>query len=147
LRSLILYLLEYIEVSFRTHIAYYHAEKYGAVGYLNCGGFENLSYHNDFIEEFNGIISNDKRNNEIFTKHYRNNYNNKFPIWVTVELLSFGTLSRLYFNSEFEIKQKIAINNYGMKHDYIQNWLHGLVILRNICAHRGRLYNRPMPIH
>jgi len=29
LRTALLYLLEYIEVSFRTHLGYFHAEKYG----------------------------------------------------------------------------------------------------------------------
>lgn len=146
LRTLLSYLLENVEISFRTHIAYYHAEKYGAIGYLNSDGFEDANYYSQFIDELNNIIKNENRSNEVFIKHYKDKYDNRFPLWVVVELLSFGSLSRLYRNSSFEIKQKIAVENYEIKYDYIQNWLHGLVILRNICAHRGRLYNRPMSI-
>jgi len=146
LRVLILYLLENIEVSFRTHIAYYHSQKYGSLGYLNCEGFENKEYHNEFINGFNSIINSSARNSDVFTKHHKSSYGNKFPFWVAVELLTFGNLSRLYSNFQFEIKQKIAIDNYGIRCEYIQNWLHGLVVLRNICAHRGRLYNRPLSI-
>ncbi|HBF37920.1 MAG TPA: hypothetical protein DDW50_11425 [Firmicutes bacterium] len=46
----------------------------------------------------------------------------------------------------FEEKQAIAREYYGVHCDYISNWLHGLSIIRNICVHRGRLYNRNMAI-
>ena len=37
----------------------------------------------------------------------------------------------------------ICMEHYSpIPYDYIENWLQGFVILRNICAHRGRLYNR-----
>lgn len=146
LKAIIMHLLEHIEVAFRTHVAYYHADKYGPLGYLGYEGFENQQYHDKFIDEFRAIVADEKRNSEVFAKHHIDNYSGQFPIWVAVELLSFGDISKFYNNSVYEIRQKIALDNYGIKEEYIQGWIHGAVVLRNICAHRGRLYNRLLSI-
>lgn len=44
------------------------------------------------------IKSEVKRSNEDFIKHYYNKYDNPpmSPAWMTLEVLSLGTLSRLY---------------------------------------------------
>jgi len=65
---------------------------------------------------------------------------------VLVELLTLGTLSRLFKNLPSDIRTEICRNKFGKINDtYIGNWLQGCTILRNICAHRGRLYNRQIP--
>jgi len=57
--------------------------------------------------------------------------------------MSFGCLSRGFKNLHDEVKMNISKKHYSsIPCDYIENWLHGFVVLRNICAHRGRLYNR-----
>lgn len=146
LRGLLLEMLDVVEVSFRTHIAYYHSAQYGALGYRHNKGFENLDYHKEFIQDLEKTIKSDKKTNEVFIKHYNEKYDGQFPIWVVVEMLTFGTISMLYSNSDYEIKKRIAKEIYVVPPEYIQNWLRGLVIIRNICAHRGRLYNRPIVI-
>lgn len=79
-------------------------------------------------------------------QHHQDVYDGKFPIWVLVELLTLGTLSRLFKNLPKTIRDEICKQNYGKINDeYIGNWLQGCTILRNICAHRGRLYNRQIP--
>lgn len=144
LRSALIYVLDALEVAFRTHIAYQHSKVYGPLGYKEGHGFENATYHDYFLEEFAMITGYDKKGNDAFIKHYRDDYSNNFPIWVAVELISFGALSKLYNNLEYPIRKEIAQTYYGIPADYIQNWLRALVIIRNICAHRGRLYNRPI---
>ena len=144
LRSALIYVLDAVEVAFRTHIAYYHSKVYGPLGYKEGHGFENSTYHGYFLKEFAAITGSDKKGNDVFVKHYREDYANKFPIWVAVELISFGALSKLYNNLEYPIRKVIAQEYYRIPADYIQNWLRALVIIRNICAHRGRLYNRPI---
>lgn len=62
------------------------------------------------------------------------------PFYAVVELLSFGTLSKLFKNMKNEDKKAIA-NIYGIKYTYIQSWIEHLAFVRNICAHYGRLYN------
>ena len=143
LRALLLYALEYIEVSIRTHIGYYHAQQYGPLGYLQSDSFADYERFFKFKQDFDAAIK-EQSDREVFVKHHISNYSGEFPIWVAVELLSFGALSRLFKNlKREEVQDKICSEHYGLiKADYIENWLQGLTILRNICAHRGRIYYR-----
>lgn len=146
LRGLLLYMLDHVEIAFRTHIAYHHAQKYNPLGYLDVANFDTPKYHQEFIDKFTEDIENGKKLEELIVAHHIDKYEGKFPIWVAVELLSFGKLSKLYKNMRDEDRQAIAKEHYGVHCDYISNWLHGLSVIRNICAHRGRLYNRNMKI-
>lgn len=146
LRGLLLYILDYVEVAFRTHIAYHHARKYGPLGYLDSSNFRDPVRHYEFMNKFVEDIDNGITLQEPFVRHHFDNYGGNFPIWVVVELISFGKLSKIYNNMLFAQRQEIAREYYGVHCDYIANWLHGLSIIRNICAHRGRLYNRNMTI-
>ena len=146
LRGWLLYILDYVEIAFRTHIAYHHARKYGPLGYLEPTNFEDPVRHREFIDKFDEDIYNGKKLHELFVSHHLENYDGKFPIWVAVELISFGKLSKLYNNMLDAERQEIAKEHYGVNGYYISNWLHGLSVIRNICAHRGRLYNRNITI-
>lgn len=74
--------------------------------------------------------------------HHHSNYGGQFPIWVVVEVLSFSTLSKLYSNLKNQDKSQIAEEYYKLPYKYIISWLRVLSIVRNICAHYGRLYGR-----
>lgn len=145
LRSILMYLLESIEVSMRAYIGYFHGKHYGALGYYCSSAFENKEYFEKFKNDYSNAIK-EYGNKEVFVKHHNDAYEGNFPIWVLVELLTLGTLSRLFKNLPREVRNEICKNNYGKIKDlYIGNWLQGCTILRNICAHRGRLFNRQIP--
>jgi len=115
------------------------------LGYYREDSFEDVDRFHKFESDYKSAIEKygDK---EIFVKHHNNIYDGKFPIWVLVELLTLGSLSRLFKNLTPEVRDEICKNNYGKINDeYIGNWLQGCTILRNICAHRGRLFNRQIP--
>jgi abortive infection bacteriophage resistance protein len=143
LRSLIMGVLETIEVAFRTHIAYLIAHKYGPVGYENHENFRNVTYHNKMIRKIQEEID---RSDEIFVHHHKAVYGGVFPIWVVIELVSFGLLSKIYSNLSEEDQNKIAREHYNTKGEYVRSWLYSLSVFRNICAHYGRLYNRRLKI-
>lgn len=145
LRAALMYLLESIEVSMRTYIGYYHAKAFGARGYYKEESFEDVDRFHKFESDYKSAIE-EYGDKEVFVKHHNDIYDGKFPIWVLVELLTFGSLSRLFKNLTPEVRNEICRNNYGKINDeYIGNWLQGCTILRNICAHRGRLFNRQIP--
>lgn len=142
LRAVLLYALEYIEVSFRTYIGYYHSKKYGPLGYLDKSTFADEKRCDEFHEEVRQLIESNERN-ELFIKHHKEKYNSHFPMWVIVEIMQFGCLSRLFKNLDEELKKEICTTFYSpIPYTYIENWLQAFVVLRNICAHRGRIYNR-----
>ncbi len=142
LRRLILDFSETIEVSMRTHIAYHHAEAHGKLGYLLPEYYSNPKFAEGFLKDLYTEI---ERSKEVFVKHYRDNYDCVFPIWVVIELIGFGDLSRLYANLLPDEKSLIANKYYGVHEAYLENWVRCTSELRNICAHRGRIFNRPLP--
>lgn len=143
LRSLILPMLENIEIAFRTHISYLIAHTYGALGYKDVRNFKNGKYHLKMLEDFAEGI---ERSDEIFVTHYRSEYDGKFPIWVSIEVISFGVLSKMYSNLLEEDKDQIAKEYYNIKGKILKTWLHSLSNIRNRCAHYGRLYNKNLTI-
>lgn len=144
LRNMILEILEGIEIAFRTHIAYEHAHKYGPLGYKDSANFYNDEYHSGMI----GFIEDDitKRQDELFVKHHKEKYSGNFPVWVAIEVMSFGQLSKMFSNLRNEDKRIIASKYYSLPFNLVQNWLYVFSGIRNICAHYGRLYNRKLKI-
>ncbi|MCM3342020.1 Abi family protein [Paenibacillus sp. MER TA 81-3] len=131
--------VEQVEISFRTHISYYIAHTYGALGHLEQEHFRN---HEVFLIELEKEI---KRSQEIFIKHHIEKYEGKIPVWVAIEVLSFGALSKLFSNMKRDDQNHIAKSNYRRAPViYLESWLKCLSYIRNICAHYGRLYNRPL---
>lgn len=69
------------------------------------------------------------------------------PVWKTLEVITFGTLSKLYCNlKDNSIKKKIAKEFYLPQHIILENWIKCAVVLRNYLAHHARLWNRNFPI-
>ena len=139
--------IEQIEIELRTQIAYYLSNKYGA---------DVLTHEKYFVHKTDKegrsiyaiIIANLKKEikrqrNKPFVKHHIEKYGGKFPIWVSVELMSFGNLSSL-FSILQEDDQKDISAYYNTDPKYLKNWILCLVEVRNICAHYTRLYNMPL---
>lgn len=140
-RYLIMDMTEQVEIAFRTHISYRIAHTYGSLGHLDSAHFEDEKYHEAFLLELDKEV---RRSQEIFIKHHFDKYEGNIPVWVAIEVLSFGTLSKLFSNLKNEDKNYIAKSNYRIPAIYLESWLKCLSYIRNICAHYGRLYNRPL---
>lgn len=143
LRAILMRALETIEISFRTHIAYLLAHKYGPLGYLIKNNFDNHEYHQSNIKQLQTELD---RSDEVFIHHHRQKYSGEFPIWVAIEVTSFGLLSKFYSNLVVEDQDQISKEYYNSKVEFLKTWLHSLAYLRNLCAHYGRLYNRRVSI-
>lgn len=143
LRELLIYYLESIEIEFRTKIAYYHVHDYGALGYKDSSNFNKKDYHASFLTKLDKDI--DKSKKELFVIHHKSKYNGLFPLWVAIEVTSFGDLSRLYRNLLRSTKIKV-IQHLNIPPETVASWLHTLSYVRNICAHYGRLYGKDLII-
>ena len=136
-------MLESIEISFRTYIAYTLAIKHGSTGYLNKQCFKKEKYFESFIKKLEDEKNNHK--NKLFIKHHNEKYNGILPIWVAVEIMSFGTLSKLYSNMLPQDTAYIKRELCKVNPILVNSWLHSLTHLRNVCAHYGRIYNTYFP--
>ncbi len=154
LRHIILTVTEEIEVRIKSLIAYYHAKIYGAIGYQDINCFhcikdgKVISYT---IKEYLNIIhkadmqKKSMTEYEAFLSHHEKNKNGVLPFWAYVEVMTISDISKLYSLLDINIQQDIA-RDFGFHHnaanEIVDNMLHSITILRNICAHGGRLYNR-----
>ncbi|GIO15375.1 ABC transporter permease [Cohnella xylanilytica] len=143
LRNILMEIIEYVEVSFRTHIAYLLGHKYGPLGYLDPGHFRDSEHHAEFIRDLQKGIGVSK---DLFVLHHQRKYDGKFPIWVAIEVLQFSGLSKLYKNLLPVDQRSIAQTYYGVHHEEIASWLYALTVVRNRCAHYNRLFNQSLPI-
>ena len=138
LRGLIMKAVSEVEVTAKSVVAYYHAHRYGALGYLDASNFGGRHNHERFTEHFESAIRNNK--NTLFVRHHIKTYAGKFPIWVATELFTMGMTSLFFADLNKDDKKAIA-NEYNTDYTYLESWLHSSSVLRNICAHQGRLYN------
>ena len=133
-------MLEKFEVEFRTKLAYHLANKYCATSYLRPELFENALHHEDFLKNFWRDKSSQSKS--LIVKHHNEKYGGIIPIWAAVEIVSFGTLSKLYCNLNETDRKTFSLEHYEVKEWMLKSWLRSFVECRNICAHYGRLYNR-----
>ena len=70
------------------------------------------------------------------------------PTWMSLEVVSFGTLSRIYKLLDKSPEKKQIALAFGIGNDEIfANWLHAFSNLRNCCAHHSRIWNRRFVVH
>jgi abortive infection bacteriophage resistance protein len=96
------------------------------------------------------------RGRDEFVDHHYAVYGGKFPIWVLTDVLDFSDLSKLYAGLKSS-DQKVIAEWFGVglppsatkshrrrwrDNPPLANWLEHLTVVRNICAHHGRLWNR-----
>lgn len=104
--------------------------------------FDSASYHDEFMEDLEKLID---RSDDVFIEHHKREKNNVFPIWVIVEVMSFGTLSKLFKNMLPSDRTALSKEYVGFSRVYVENWLQCCSYCRNIAAHGGRFYNRQLP--
>ena len=143
LRVILLAALEEMEIVFRSHISYYHSQKYGAEGYRNPNCFSPRYNKETFDRNFERQVN--ANTNALFVRHHMEVYDGHFPLWVAIELFSFGMLSRFYDDMLTADKKELIKEMYGEDckyYDRISGWLRCCADLRNVCAHYSRLYFR-----
>ncbi|BCW62940.1 hypothetical protein StoSoilB22_19130 [Arthrobacter sp. StoSoilB22] len=78
---------------------------------------------------------------EDFVKHHQAKYAGTLPVWAAVEILDWGALTYLYGFSPRQIQDGIA-DKFGLTAPQLESWMKSLNVVRNICAHHGRLFNK-----
>ena len=139
LRSLLFPLIENVEITLRSRTSDYFANKYGALAYEDSSHFTDPRYHEQFLYKIHRII---EHSSSPFVKNFKNNYiDGKIPFYALTELFDFGTLSKFVKNLQ-TADQKAIAKQYGIDHSLLISWIEIVALIRNICAHHGRLYNR-----
>jgi len=159
LRLLVADAVERIEVGIRSRAVNESTLLWGPHWYLDASKFHPRFDHASFLKKAeNGVGVNRDRTTgapifplnhaETFIEHYYRKYGDPYlpPIWMTMEVLTLGTLSKGYKGiGDANLKAKIA-SEFNITAKVLASWLHTLAHIRNICAHHGRLWNRVFSI-
>ena len=145
LRNLVFNELEKIEIALRSQLSLVYSVRHqDPFWYLDKNRYNKLleiHYWNLMRDVENDV----NRSNEDFIKHFKTKYDAPPmpPSWMSLEVVSFGTLSRLYNMLATSPDKRQVAGAFGIGHeDVFSNWLHAFSNLRNCCAHHSRIWNR-----
>lgn len=155
LRNIFLEYILKIENSMRALIAYYFSQEYGNDNYLKLDNFEtfkdvsitieNKKKQIKFIQTLLGNINKNIANNveNKYIGHYITNFG-FIPLWVLVNILSFGDICNFYRLMKQKERIEIAME-FNIAETDLSSLLNILSKTRNLCAHDERLYNYEFP--
>jgi len=147
LRVIVFDAIEKIEISLRTKLIYHLSHEFGP------WWFQNLNIYQDVpqaVKTLAVLEEEIERSKDVFIKEHNKKHKDdkRFPpSWKTLELTSFGALSRIYGNLNNNIKSKDTIaREFGVvNHTFLPSWLQSIAQIRNYCAHHSRLWNKNLP--
>jgi abortive infection bacteriophage resistance protein len=147
LRILLFDVIEKIEISLRTKLIYHLSHEFDPWWFQNPAIFQDTGA---LIETLASIKEEVERSKDTFIREHKRKYRDDLrfpPAWKTLELTSFGSLSKLYGNLKNNITSKdiIAKELGAVNHTYLPSWLQSIAQIRNYCAHHSRLWNRSLP--
>lgn len=134
--------IERIEIALRTKMIYHLSLSFGAEWYLDTSLFPNKKYFSDFQSKIHKELTESRE--EFIVKHRQNHPNEDPESWKALEVLTLGSLSKLYQNLNHQLPEKNAIaKEFGLYNQKnLSSWLITITLIRNIIAHHGRLWNR-----
>lgn len=141
LRTLVFNAIARIEVSVRARMVQIYSESTGNGHWF----LDKELFRCGFDRLVDDIAADVSRSSEEFIKHYNHRYDDPElpPCWMSLEVVSFGTLSRLYQSLKKDENKKHLAQSYGIADiNVFENWLHAISNLRNCCAHHSRIWNR-----
>jgi abortive infection bacteriophage resistance protein len=145
LRLLLIDAIERIEISLCTRLASEIGLQYGPFAHEDPRHFAKRERwqhcHDELIKEYN-------RSRETFAEHYRTRYPHLHspPLWVACELMTLGHLSHWLQNLRIPKDRQIIANAYNLDERVLASFTHHLTIVRNHCAHHGRVWNRKLSL-
>lgn len=147
LRSVIFSAIQTVEIALRTSIIQNFSMAQGAFCFMDYSLFKNdIRKYIDCLTKIQTEIS---RSKEDFIKDHYDKYDSPYmpPSWKTLEVVSFGTLCKLYGNFKDNTVKKSVARSFNIpNHEYLESWMVALAALRNYCAHHARVWNRIFPL-
>lgn len=144
LRELVFKYICRIEQKLRTEISYYFCDKYSSnqMDYLNPDNYNNRKKNVDGISRLIKILDYEanKNKNHDYIVYQRKTYGN-VPLWVTVNALTLGQISKMYSFLQSDIQAKISHCYRYVNEKELSQYLKVLTDYRNVCAHNERLFS------
>ena len=146
LRELIFTAIQAAEIALRSKMIHHISLQYGAFWFTDESSFRDSNIHHKCLEQIRQELR--RTREEFIIEHLAKYTEPEFPpVWKTLEVTSFGTLSKLFCNfADNKIKKRIAREFNLPQHVVLESWIKSAVVLRNYLAHHSRVWNRKFPI-
>ena len=144
LRNIYLKYLLKIENTFKTVIAHEFSAKYGHDNYLKIENFDNSAERNisssiKLIGDIQQEIARQMSKHHQVVTHYMTEHG-YIPLWVLVNVLTFGKIEKFYKNMKPADKTAVA-KQFNLQPDELAKFMHMLALARNKCAHDERFFD------
>ncbi len=142
LRMLVFTSIQSLEIALRSFIIQNFTMQYGpgwfSDEHLVINKFRHTENLSNLVQEL------DRTKEDFIHDHYAKYGRNSFPpAWKSLELASFGILTKFYFNfADTKAKKQVARMFNLPQHEVLESWLRAINDLRNCCAHHNRIWNR-----
>ena len=144
MRHILMKYIERIEVVFKSVYAHEFTKVHAPDDYLDSQYFTDSKKHSEIIKK--AEEQKEKRHkHEAYLKHFIDDLQQNLPLWAYVDLLTISDISFIFKISEPSIKTAIAQSldlNMSKGVELLEHFMHLMTILRNLCAHGSRLFNR-----
>lgn len=137
------YLLK-LENTFKTVIAHEFSAKYGHDNYLKIENFDNSEEKNisssiKLIGDIQQEIARQMSKHHQVVTHYMTEHG-YIPLWVLVNVLTFGKIENFYKNMKPADKTTVA-KQFKLQPNELAKFMHMLALARNKCAHDERFFD------
>lgn len=127
-----------------TSIAYSFCEQFGELQneYLTTDNYNYTpanQYKIDKLIKMLDRLTNVNTDYEYIT--YQRNTHHNVPLWVLINALTFGQISKMYSFLLSKTKSKVSFNFDFVNEKELEQYLKFLVLYRNVCAHNERLFS------
>lgn len=150
LRNLLLEGLAEVEIALRTMLVAKlcvpegdGTEYLSPATYSKAVNSDGRPHSSALLEDINSDLM---RSKERHVLHYVRTDTHTVPLWVAVEALSFGSISRMYGLLADEAVQAVIASRFGYRNGLtakqFQTNIRAVAVFRNVCAHHGRIWNR-----
>lgn len=146
LRALLFTAIQSFEVALRSKLIHHFSLKYGAFWIINRDLYTDKKIFSECTVRLQQEVFRSKEDfiQEHFAKY---NFPTLPPAWKSLEVVSFGALSRILCNlADNALKKTIAREFNLPQHKLLESWCKSAVALRNNLAHHSRTWNRVFPI-
>ena len=146
LRGIIFAAVQSIEIALRSKMIHHVSMRYGAFWFMDSSLLKDRNIHEQCLSSMRQELA---RSKEDFITDHKAKYTEPDmpPVWKTLEVTSFGTLSKLFCNlKDNSVKKGIAREFNLPQHLVLESWVKCAVNIRNCLAHHARIWNRNFPI-
>ena len=133
LRQLIFKAIQDIEISLRTKMIQVFSMEHGAFWFMDSSLFKNAEFYEGCLDNIKKEVS---RSNEDFIKEHSEKYNYPAlpPVWKTLEVVSFGTLSKLFcLFKDNRLKKQVA-REFGLPLNWITPSQKPIKLYHQLCT-------------